>query len=403
MSQPAARIPAAGLALRNSLLETPGPCGRGDILLLCKERRALNDRPAGLFDTSSHSVRSFTSPMEMVAELLRGLRLRGAVFVDARLTAPWSIAINIAADDCTRFMPRPAGVIDYHVILEGSAIVQVEGVAPARVSAGGVVLFPRNDTHVVASHHAIPPIPAADILRRVGTGGPATIEHGGGGAPTHLVCGFLAGNTPSEPLFAALPRMMVADLSASGARDWIAASVRFAATEIATGRMASSVVMTHLSETLLIEAIRAFCAAMDADEIGWLRGASDPRIGRALALIHGRPMMRWTVDQLAREEALSRTAFVQRFTEYMGRSPIAYCTALRLRAAMAMLQDTRKPIAEIAEDLSYGSEAAFSRAFKRAVGTAPSAWRRAHVALGTAAGLVVLNQKAAGTSSHTPS
>ena len=150
--------------------------------------------------------------MEMVAELLRGLRLRGAVFVDARLTAPWSIAINIAADDCTRFMPRPAGVIDYHVILEGSAIVQVEGVAPARVSAGGVVLFPRNDTHVLASLHAIPPIPAADILRRVGTGGPGTIEHGGGGAPTHLVCGFLAGNTPSEPLFAALPRMMVADL-----------------------------------------------------------------------------------------------------------------------------------------------------------------------------------------------
>jgi AraC-like DNA-binding protein len=173
-----------------------------------------------------------------------------------------------------------------------------------------------------------------------------------------------------------LPPVLATDLRHSAAREWVEASVRFAAAELTAGRLVSSGLMTHLSETLLIEAVRRHCVSVGAEAAGWVRAARDPQIGSALALIHRHPLARWTLGRLAREAAMSRSAFVRRFTALLGHAPIAYASGLRITAAKTMLLETRQTIAEIAYGLSYGSEAAFSRAFKHAVGVSPSAWRR---------------------------
>jgi AraC-like DNA-binding protein len=319
--------------------------------------------------------------MDLITELLRGLNVAGAVFVDARLSDPWSIAIDITPDDCARYMPRPRSVISYHFVLSGHMVVTTPGQPPTRISEGGVVIFPHNDPHSLSSRIGVPAIPAGDILERVGMAGATRIDHGGGADPTRLVCGFLAGDMDGEPLFAALPRMIHAHIEDGGVRDWVAASALFAASELANGRLASSAIMTRLSETLLIEAIRQFCAANDISGLRLLGATRDPKIGRVLRLIHARPMEPWSIDRLAGEAALSRTAFVRRFTELVGHPPIAYVGGLRLSAAKTMLRDTTRPIAQIAHDLGYGSEAAFSRAFKREAAVAPSHWRLAETAL----------------------
>lgn len=103
----------------------------------------------------------------------------------------------------------------------------------------------------------------------------------------------------------------------------------------------------------------------------------DTQVGRALALLHAKPDRPWTVDELAREVALSRSAFAKRFVALVAEPPIQYLTRWRLALAAQKLRSGREPIARVAEHNGYESEAAFSRAFKREFGMSPAAWRKA--------------------------
>jgi AraC-like DNA-binding protein len=201
------------------------------------------------------------------------------------------------------------------------------------------------------------------------------MSHGGGGAVTRIVCGFLASEEPFNPLISTLPKVLKVDVRRSASREWIETSVRFAAGELAEGRLASSGVMTRLSETLLTEAVQQFSATLAQDDLGWLRGLKDPYIGRALALIHRRMGEQWSADLLASEVALSRSAFVERFTSLVGMPPIRYLTVVRLQAAKNKLRETGKSIAELAYSFGYDSGEGFSRAFKREYGVSPAQWR----------------------------
>jgi transcriptional regulator GlxA family with amidase domain len=190
------------------------------------------------------------------------------------------------------------------------------------------------------------------------------------------MCGFLASEELYNPLIAALPRLLKLDVRTGLSRVWIESSVRFAASELAEGRLASSPLLSRLSELLLVEAVRNYVSALDDRESGWLRGLTDPQIGRALALIHQRIAAPWSAESLAREVALSQSAFVDRFTTLVGTPPIRYLTQWRLRTAQLHLKETRKTIAQLAHMAGYESEEAFSRAFKREFGLPPARWRQ---------------------------
>ena len=158
------------------------------------------------------------------------------------------------------------------------------------------------------------------------------------------------------------------------------ATVRFAASELAEGRLASSSVMARLSETLLIEAVRRYSSGLEEQEAGWLKGLKDPYIGRALALIHQKLSAPWSAEALASEVASSRSAFVQRFTSLVGMPPIRYLTVWRLQTAKLNLRRRAKLLPSSPIPSAMESEEAFSRAFKRKFGLAPAQWRQGHSA-----------------------
>ena len=250
--------------------------------------------------------------MDPLSEVLRSVRLTGGVFLSADFTAPWSVSVRINSDDCAPFLARPAQMIGYHVIVEGRLLVALEGEPLVDVGAGEIVLFPRNDAHTLASEPDIKPMPARQLIQPSPDGGLARICYGGGGTATRIVCGFLASEETTNPLISTLPKALKIDVRQGATREWIEASVRFAAGELAEGKLASSSVMTRVSESLLIEAVRQYSSTLHEEELGWLKGLKDPHIGHALAC----PSVNPSASQrtLVRGSTRKRScAFAQRF------------------------------------------------------------------------------------------
>ncbi len=316
------------------------------------------------------------------SEVLRSIRLKGGIFLDSYFSAPWCVLAKVDAEDCKLHIENPAQMIGYHVLIEGELLLSVDGHDPITVREGEVVLLPRNDVHILASDLSLPPVNASELIVPAPDGGIARIEHGGGGKPARVVCGFLGSDTVFNPLIETLPQVLKVDVQESTSRAWIEASVRFAAAELTKGNFAASDVMSRLSELLLVEAVRSYAGDMTEHEMderasGWLRGLADPYVGRALAAIHRDNSKSWTAEELAREVSLSRSAFVERFTTLVGMPPIRYATLWRLQTARQSLRDKRMTIAQLAYSIGYESEEAFSRAFKRAFGLSPGRWRDA--------------------------
>jgi AraC-like DNA-binding protein len=204
------------------------------------------------------------------------------------------------------------------------------------------------------------------------------VRHGGGGDVTRFVCGYLAcSHSAYRPLFEALPRVLRVPVGdgAAGAllRDLLGVGVR----ESSNGGPGAQSMLAKLAEFVFVEALRRYVATLPPEGRGWLAGVRDAHVGRALALLHGDPARAWTVDELAREVALSRSALADRFTGLVGEPPIQYLLRWRLALAAQALRDDDQAIGRIAARSGYESQAAFSRAFRREFGMPPAAWRRA--------------------------
>lgn len=313
--------------------------------------------------------------MDPLSDILRGVRLWGGIFLDARFTAPWSVTAKIEPASCPGSFAKPAHVIGFHVVQEGRFLVSLAGEPHVEVKAGEIILFPGNGAHVMASERGLPAVSADSLVQSSPDAALARIEHGGGGDAARLMCGFLGSDQAFDPLIAGLPPLLKLDVREGTSRDWIEASVRFAAAELAAGRLPTSDLLSRLSETLLVEAVRTYAADAGDIEVGWLKGLRDPQIGRALALIHDDIGASLSVEALAREAAMSRSAFVDRFRAVVGVPPIRYLTAWRLYMAKAQLRETARSVGQLAHAVGYDSEEAFSRAFKREFGVSPARWR----------------------------
>lgn len=310
-----------------------------------------------------------------LSDVLRSVRLTGGVFLDARFTAPWCVTARVTGEHVSAFLQSPAQLICYHFVKEGKLLLSLDNSLPIEVHAGEIILLPRNDQHMLASASGLDPVSAGELIQPSSDNGPAQIVHGGGGELTHLICGFLGSTEAFNPLIATLPRVLTLDVREGMSREWIEASIRFAASELAAGRLASSGVMSRLSELLLVEAVRHYSSRLANDEVSWLKGLKDPYIGRALALIHQDLSASWSAEMLADAVALSRSAFIDRFSTLIGMPPIRYLTVWRLQAAKLLLRETQKAVSQIAHSVGYQSEEAFSRAFKREFGLSPAPWR----------------------------
>lgn len=320
--------------------------------------------------------------MDAVSDVLRVVRLGGAVYLNAEFTAPWCVIGKTDSSLCASFLPQSERVVSYHLITEGScwARVAADPDSALQVNAGELLVVPQGESHILGSALDLTPVPSAPLLAdhlKAAPGEVMKLSYGGGGATTRLVCGFLACNeTLSNPILSALPRIFKIDMRNDPRSGWLESSLQFAAAEAAELRAGSATVLGKLSELLFVEAVRRCIDALPADRKGWLAGVRDRFVGRALSMIHAQPAHDWTVDELARKVGLSRSALAQRFTDLLDQPPMQYLARWRLQVAAHELSNGNKSIAAIAEHVGYDSEAAFNRAFKREFGTPPAGWRK---------------------------
>jgi AraC-like DNA-binding protein len=283
-------------------------------------------------------------------------------------------------------LPDAEHVMEYHVVTQGSCWGAIVGEAPVRLEAGDVVLFPQGDPHVISSApgmrapvdlpfyfgQATEALPVGVQLYGARTVREGVIDHR---ADTSLVCGFLGCDArPFNPLIATLPRLV--HVRYSKTEDWTAALMRQAVAETRERRPGGGAMLERMSEMIFVEAVRRYIDALPEGSLGWLAGVRDRFVGRVLALMHDAPAADWTVDELARRVGLSRSALHERFLGMIGHPPMQYLMNWRMQLAAGLLRDSSAPIASVAQDVGYDSEASFSRAFKRLVGVPPAAWRR---------------------------
>jgi len=219
-----------------------------------------------------------------------------------------------------------------------------------------------------------------DLIHAGDAHGVAKGVHGGGGARTRLVCGFMGGNAQLRPLLESLPAVMKIEVADLPGGDWIGRTFTYAAQTLSDGDPGAATVLAKLSELLFVESVRRYLASLPQEQTGWLAGLRDPVVGRALSLLHARVSEAWTAEALAQEVNMSRSAFADRFTAVTGQPPMRYLTGWRMQLARNYLAETHRTVAQIAFEVGYESEAAFSRAFRRDCGHPPAAWRRQAVA-----------------------
>lgn len=313
--------------------------------------------------------------MDLLSDVLRAVRLTGAYFYSVEAGSPWSVFSGAARDLVPRVLPETEHLISYHILLSGSCWGGLEDGPRVRMSPGDVIVFPHGDPHGMASTEGLHLVAErSEAPRRYAE----TVFLGPEGPrDTTFVCGFLGCDLrPFNPLVASLPRCMHLPDMAGG---WLAWFPQQAVAESMKARAGWETVLTRMAELMFIEVVRQHIEQLPARQVGWLAGVRDPVVGPALVRLHERPAHRWTLAELARATACSRSVLAERFAHLVGIPPILYLTRWRLQLAAEQLLGSSAKVATVASRVGYESEAAFSRAFKRETGMSPAAWRKARL------------------------
>jgi AraC-like DNA-binding protein len=315
--------------------------------------------------------------MDVLSEALSAVRLTGAIHFDVHVRAPWAAGGPDGQDLKKVVMPGFEHVIAFHAMLEGECWVQThDGAQTSRLKEGGVVIFPHGDEHRMGTEPGMSWEPDWSIydpdkerpfqMRFDGEGE---------GARARFTCGYLGCHgRPFNPVLAALPRMMC--VNRRNDTDPMIDLLRLTLDESAARKAGGETVLARLGELLFVEAVRRYLEELPDGATGWLSGLRDPQIGAALGLLHGRPATDWTLERLAREVGMSRSAFAERFVHYVGEPPMGYLARWRMQLAVNALESPGTTIAAAAAQVGYQSQAAFTRAFKSHLGVPPGRWRR---------------------------
>jgi AraC family transcriptional regulator, alkane utilization regulator len=312
---------------------------------------------------------------DVLAESLRAVRLTGSVFLDACFTAPFGI-ISPKRFDANSPMAHLRHVSVFHLIAEGECCVELATGERRNISAGDIILMPFADRHKFSNGCPVEAPLADDVVRPGPLNGMWTINHGGGGQETRMVCGFLESSEfLLTPVFRTLPTLLVDRAEDDQVSALIKSTVGQILALTENAAPGSELMLGRLMELLFVEVLRRYAMRLPASARGWFAALNDPIVGRAIQSVHADPARRWTVEELAREAGSSRTVLAERFHEVLGQAPIEYITCWRMQLAAERIRAGGGSLAAIAADVGYDSEAAFNRAFKRVTGVTPGRWR----------------------------
>jgi AraC family transcriptional regulator, alkane utilization regulator len=303
---------------------------------------------------------------DVVSDLLDAVRVRTTVYCRSEMRAPWGFGVEAH------------GSPSFHVVTRGGCWLEVDGDGqPVALRTGDLVLLPRGPRHWLRDQPSSPVRWLEDILAATPMDGNDRLRYGGNGEAAELVCGgFVLEGGTANPILDSLPAVIQIRSTETTPVPWVAATLELVAAVTASEAPGAEAVLARVADTLLMQALRLALAELASADPGRARALSDPQIAAAIHLVHARPEAAWTVERLALEVAYSRSAFAARFRELVGESPMAYVMRTRLAVAATLLERTNTSIGEVAGRAGYSSEASFARAFKRAFGIAPGAYRR---------------------------
>jgi AraC-like DNA-binding protein len=302
---------------------------------------------------------------DSIARLLRLVRVRSTVYCRSLMSAPWGFGVE------------PHGNPSFHVVTSGNCWLAVDGdPEQTLLVSGDLVVLPGGCRHLMRDHPSTPAIGLEEILAAAPLDDHHRLSYGGGGRKTELLCGgFALDSGPAHPMMRALPTTLMIRGNNGQPVPWLAATIAMLSAESASDAPGAEEVVRALGDALLTQALRAALVGPDGSGRAGVLALGDPQITAAIALIHDQPERAWTIGGLAKEVALSRSSFAARFRQLVGESPLRYITRIRLARAAERLHTTEDTIAQIAAHTGYRSEFAFSKAFKRAFGMPPVAYR----------------------------
>lgn len=316
-----------------------------------------------------------------MSDVLDTIRLHGAMFFVWEPSSPYAVGVADGALLSRHILPAADCMISYHIVTRGPCWAAVNGEDPQRLETGDILVLPRGDAYKIAD---TPQFPSAEdeqesitFLQAMANGElPSVVRDDiASDVSSRLICGFLGCNLrPYNPLLSTLPRMIRLPAPERD-DDPLSQLIDFALGESKQRHGGEKCLLKRLSEVMFVEVLRRYLRLNHAPESGWLGALRHPVVGRALGLLHGDLARSWTLQRLAREVGTSRSTLSKQFRVSVGMPPMQYLGHWRMQVAADRLRDRSVKVYRVALEVGYESEAAFSRAFKRIVGTAPAVWR----------------------------
>jgi AraC-like DNA-binding protein len=311
-----------------------------------------------------------------LSEALRSVRLSGAIFLDAELSAPWGFAAPKASTGARLLAPSAEHVILFHLLVEGEATARIPGQASVALRPGDIAVLPGGDAHELWNGRVPQLTDSSALLPQILEGAVVSERGGGGGRVTKFICGYIGCDRQAQRLFlAGLPPLFKVNIRRDASGEWIESTIRHLASEGGSALPGRSALLAKLAEALFIETLRRYMAELPRQRTGWLAAARDAAVGRALGAIHSEPGLAWTVASLAERAGVSRTVFAERFARLLGEPPLTYVARCRMQLGARLLETTDDSVLQVALSAGYESEAAFNRAFKREFGLPPARYR----------------------------
>lgn len=345
-------------------------------MILHRDRLAGEEREL----EASHLARP--QGTDLLSDALRTVKLTGALFFMVDASSPWGVEVPRAEAFSSIILPQAQHVVSYHIILRGRGWAIIPDVASTWFESGDVLVFPHGDPYsMLSAPGQLPEFDAnatMDFFRAMAAGKlPFVSKEGGGGKPhSEFVCGFLGCDIqPFNPVLSTLPRLLRIKRPDAHGDDMLSQLINITIAEARKSRVGGESIRTRLSELIFVEVVRLCLQSLPAHQTGWLAAVRDPSIGKVLTMLHEHPAYPWTLHELAQRAGMSRAALAARFSHVVGQAPMQYLTLWRMQIAARLLADSSMKVAAVGRQIGYDSEAAFSRAFKRAVGLSPAGWR----------------------------